>query len=167
MEYQRRYSGRCRLLSMFIGTLLVIGYAKAEYTLKPLRELHLSPFLQWRSAYECLLNVSDSCLNKDITLSGELDVNQTEIETYCNRGCAEHTTRYVLTCVHWAKRDFWFANKATVKDLNDTITKHCANNTAFSMEDFKSSGIKRYKENIFSCSVISLATAIFIAFLTA
>ena len=51
-----------------------------------------------------------------------MNVTATDKDVFCESGgCGEHT-KAVLTCIHLVKRDYKFANKATVHDLNFTIT---------------------------------------------
>jgi hypothetical protein len=57
---------------------------------------------------------------------GLVDVPLNEVEEYCKpEGCRDHTLA-VLKCIYDVKPDFWFANKATVKVLNETITNGCS-----------------------------------------
>lgn len=78
-------------------------------------------------SYNCVWQESARCsANYKIKLSGAVVVSQSEVVEYCKPGgCVEHVY-YVLKCIHYVKRDFWFANKATVLDLNRTISQACA-----------------------------------------
>lgn len=68
--------------------------------------------------------------NVSLTDKGILDVFPNEITAYCSSasGCAQHVLD-VLKCIHLCKRDFWFANKANVSFLNQTIHDGCSNKT--------------------------------------
>ncbi|KAG6751412.1 hypothetical protein POTOM_045948 [Populus tomentosa] len=80
--------------------------------------------------------------NYKIELSGAVVVSQSEVVEYCKPGgCVEHVY-YVLKCIHYVKRDFWFANKATVLDLNRTISQACATKSGLDSTIFTSSGMK-------------------------
>ncbi|CAK9182339.1 unnamed protein product [Ilex paraguariensis] len=69
--------------------------------------------------------ISHSCPIKYVlTEEGWLNVTHGDGEEFCKAGCADHT-RTVLTCIHLVKRDYWFANKATVKELYETINRGC------------------------------------------
>ncbi|XP_021297252.1 uncharacterized protein LOC110426358 [Herrania umbratica] len=60
-----------------------------------------------------------------LTEAGWMNVTTADTEEFCKPGgCGEHTMA-VLTCIHLVKRDYKFANKATVQDLNFTITQGC------------------------------------------
>ncbi|KAG9158381.1 hypothetical protein Leryth_013134 [Lithospermum erythrorhizon] len=59
-----------------------------------------------------------------LNLSGSLDVADSDADDFCKSGCMNHT-RAVLDCIDDVKRDFWFANKASVKDLNDVVNSRC------------------------------------------
>jgi hypothetical protein len=67
-----------------------------------------------------------SCSSKDyLTDKGVVDVSPDDVVTYCQAGgCGEHTLA-VIKCIHEVKRDFWFANKLKIMDLNDIITNGC------------------------------------------
>jgi hypothetical protein len=57
---------------------------------------------------------------------GVVNVLANEVEDCCkSEGCRDHTFA-VLKCIYDVKRDFWFANNATVKVLNETIISGCA-----------------------------------------
>lgn len=59
-------------------------------------------------------------------MSGELSVSKEETSSdYCQKGgCGEHNLA-VLKCIHYVKRDFWFANKAHVEVLQEAIANAC------------------------------------------
>ncbi|KAM7499466.1 hypothetical protein LguiA_023880 [Lonicera macranthoides] len=115
----------------FLATLLLLScYANADEVIRevsdPTGNVNLSPFQQWRSAYECLQNISNRCPEKyRLTEEGWMHLNQTDTAEYCKAGgCLEHT-RAVLLCIHEVKRDYKFIDKTTVPQLNNTITLGC------------------------------------------
>lgn len=70
---------------------------------------------------------NSSCPKQKYILNekGWLNVSHEDGEEFCKRGgCADHT-RAVLECVYDVKRDYWFANKATIQHLNETINIGC------------------------------------------
>ncbi|CAL5366578.1 unnamed protein product [Camellia sinensis] len=68
---------------------------------------------------------SDSCWSEYwVTEAGWINVTQADGEVYCTGGCSEHT-QAVLKCIHLVKHDYVFVNKASVQDLNQTITNGC------------------------------------------
>ncbi|KAK1571541.1 hypothetical protein Q3G72_018793 [Acer saccharum] len=97
----------------------------------PTRYVNLSPFRQWRSAYECILNETNPCEPQyKLTMSGIVYVPQEDVGNYCGgSGCAEHV-RIVLHCIHQVKRDFWFANSAPVQFINNSINHGCDTTTS-------------------------------------
>ncbi|CAI0382440.1 unnamed protein product [Linum tenue] len=121
-------------LSIAVAFLLFPLCATAE---NPLTNVNLSPFCEWRSAYDCMQNFSKSCEGKDVlTLAGVVDVNDTEVGEYCKEGgCWKHTTD-VLYCISLVKRDFWFSNKATVSALTNAIHSGCQSMTSFSTANY-------------------------------
>ncbi|XXG86032.1 hypothetical protein AAC387_Pa11g1015 [Persea americana] len=116
----------------FLLVLLVLlpCCTKADWNIKevtdPTRNVNLSPFDQWRSAYECLQDISSNCPgNYTLTERGWVNLKWRDTIPYCNiTGCADHS-RAVLECISLVKRDFKFENGATVKDINDTINEGC------------------------------------------
>lgn len=65
--------------------------------------------------------------NHTLTKTGWLNVTAAEGPDFCKEGgCADHT-KAVLHCLVHVKRDYWFANNATVQDLYDTLTDGCTN----------------------------------------
>ncbi|KAK4606888.1 hypothetical protein RGQ29_000929 [Quercus rubra] len=53
----------------------------------------------------------------------------------------------VLKCITDVKRDFWFATRAHVQYVSDTISKGCSARKAFTTVDYKASrGIKVYQK---------------------
>ncbi|KAJ4834392.1 hypothetical protein Tsubulata_007334 [Turnera subulata] len=125
------------LLWYCMSMAIILSYAKAENQKEPLKNVNLAPFWQWRSAYFCLKNESDSCTGKNVLkLDGVVNVTNSEVEDYCKQGgCWEHTS-IVLQCVYYAKRDFWFANKITVPKLKEIISKGCATKQGFSTVNY-------------------------------
>ncbi|XP_048140148.1 uncharacterized protein LOC125316254 [Rhodamnia argentea] len=125
MEFSGTFGGRAAFLWLSFCIFLTLSCAKPE---KPLTNVNLSPFWQWRSAYECLQNTSGTCSAQELNMSGIIQVTgSSQVAKYCN-GCA-HWTRDVLACIRSVKRDFWFMNNATVKLINDTISSGCADNS--------------------------------------
>ncbi|MCD9641521.1 hypothetical protein HAX54_027734 [Datura stramonium] len=127
MENSQSYGRRIGILCLFLGMLLLLSdHVSAEDRKHPTGNVNLAPFEQWRSAYFCLLNTSQVCSTKQtLTMSGWLNVTHEEGKKFCGKGgCADHTKR-VLDCIHHVKRDFWFANKATIKHIYDTIDIGC------------------------------------------
>ncbi|KAJ6976076.1 hypothetical protein NC653_031795 [Populus alba x Populus x berolinensis] len=100
--------------------------------------------------------------NYKIKLSGAVVVSQSEVVEYCKPGgCVEHVY-YVLKCIHYVKRDFWFANKATVLDINRTNSQACAAKSGLNTTIFTSSGMKTLQKAYMS-SLSSLLALAFIA----
>ncbi|EEF38447.1 conserved hypothetical protein [Ricinus communis] len=101
---------------------------------------------------------SKACTSpKDVlTLDGVLNVSTAEIGDYCSKGCADHT-KNVLTCISYVKRDFWFSNGASVRNLTDSINDGCATNSTINTK-FKSSAT-RTLQNLLVPLVASLVTA--------
>ncbi|XP_059298447.1 uncharacterized protein LOC132051209 [Lycium ferocissimum] len=126
MENSHSYGTRIRILCLFLGMFLLLSGVSAENRKYPTGNVNLAPFEQWRSAYFCLRNTSPLCSkNHTLTMSGWLNVTQKESKKFCVKGgCADYTKR-VLNCIHHVKRDFWFANKATVQHIYDTIDIGC------------------------------------------
>ncbi|RWR92239.1 hypothetical protein CKAN_02144800 [Cinnamomum micranthum f. kanehirae] len=120
----------------FLLVLLVLlpGCIKADWNIEmvtdPTSNVNLSPFDQWRSAYECLQNISSNCPgNYSLNEGGWVNLRSNDTVRYCNiTGCADHS-RAVLKCICLVKRDFKFQNGATVKDINDTINDGCRSST--------------------------------------
>ncbi|KAG8661149.1 uncharacterized protein LOC122722130 [Manihot esculenta] len=147
---------RLRFLWLPLGFfLLLLVCAKAE---NPLKNVNLAPFWQWRSAWDCLQNISTNCAT-NIHLNGVLNINGSALTDFCAGGCAEHTQN-VLTCIYYAKRDFWFANGATVKNITETIHHGCSTNTSINT-DFKSSAMRVY-QNLLVPLVSSIATMLIV-----
>ncbi|KAL3574592.1 hypothetical protein D5086_025205 [Populus alba] len=100
--------------------------------------------------------------NYKIKLSGAVVVSQSEVVEYCKPGgCVEHVY-YVLKCIHYVKRDFWFANKATVLDINRTNSQACATKSGLNTTIFTSSGMKTLQKAYMS----SLSSLLALAFIT-
>ncbi|XP_019168477.1 PREDICTED: uncharacterized protein LOC109164142 [Ipomoea nil] len=115
------------LLRLFGFLLLLCNAAKAEFRENPTWNPNLTPFEQWRSAYFCLLNfkANTTCIPKYVlSMKGWLNVTKNEGPGFCSSKCVKET-RNVLHCISHTKRDFWFANKATVNDINQTIIDGC------------------------------------------
>ncbi|ESR45297.1 hypothetical protein KPL70_021445 [Citrus sinensis] len=148
--------GRILCLSMGIFLLLTSAFAKSE------GNVNLSPFRAWRSAYECLFYGANPCSAKDkLTMDGAINVPVEETKDYCREGgCGEHIQN-VLKCIHLVKRDFWFANKAPVKFLQDAISTGCNTSTEINTTDYPiSNAIKMYQS--FSKSLtLALSTVLF------
>ncbi|KAK9283968.1 hypothetical protein L1049_012226 [Liquidambar formosana] len=110
----------------------IMNYGQIKEVVDPTGNVNLSPFQQWRSAYECLLNTSNSCQDKyQLTEEGWVNVTLADTEEYCKwGGCAQHS-RAVLMCLHLVKHDFRFIDKATVQDVNNTITQGCSSGIIF------------------------------------
>ncbi|KAG9443267.1 hypothetical protein H6P81_014607 [Aristolochia fimbriata] len=111
-----------------LGALLMIGLlfccVDAE---DPVGNVNLTPFEKWISAYECLQNTSLACPgNFQLTEHGNMSISSSETTNYCNSGCASHT-RTVLQCLFYVKQDYVFMNKATIHDINSTISEGCKN----------------------------------------
>ncbi|CAL5322835.1 unnamed protein product [Camellia sinensis] len=77
-----------------------------------------------------------------VTEAGWINVTQADGEVYCTGGCSEHT-QAVLKCIHLVKHDYMFVNKASVQDLNQTITNGC--DYGFTGVTMISSGMKIYE----------------------
>ncbi|KAM7521976.1 hypothetical protein LguiA_011878 [Lonicera macranthoides] len=143
-------------------SILVIC-VEAENRKVPTDNVNLTPFARWRSAYFCLLNVSNtSCPNQKYVLNekGWLNVSQEDGDEFCKRGgCADHT-RVVLECVYEVKPDYWFANKATIQHLNETINIGCNSPQGFNGTSlYPASGYKKKSISIF----LSMSAFVFIA----
>ncbi|KAM7277118.1 hypothetical protein ACFE04_018984 [Oxalis oulophora] len=112
----------------FVTSLLFsksIADGKIKEVTDPTGNVNLSPFQQWRNAYECLQNKSDSCPgNLMLNETGWVNISMDETQQYCSGGCEVHT-RAVLTCISLVKPDYRFFNNATVQDINNTITTGC------------------------------------------
>ncbi|WCJ34922.1 hypothetical protein M5689_016200 [Euphorbia peplus] len=137
---------RRRLVWLCVGVFLfILSAAEAKKDGGPLTRVNLSPVRQWRSAWECLQNKTNECsaTNTIISMSGVLIINGTELTDFCQNGCLNHT-KTVLKCVHWVKRDFWFANGATVPNISATIDHACSSNSSLDT-NFKSSAIRAYQ----------------------
>ncbi|KAG6752549.1 hypothetical protein POTOM_044790 [Populus tomentosa] len=100
--------------------------------------------------------------NYKIKLSGAVVVSQSEVVEYCKPGGRVEHVYYVLKCIHYVKRDFWFANKATVLDLNRTNSQACATKSGLNTTIFTSSGMKTLQKAYMS-SLSSLLAPAFIA----
>ncbi|OMO89963.1 hypothetical protein COLO4_19482 [Corchorus olitorius] len=128
-------SNRTRLLCLygFLVTCILFSQINADGKIRlvtdPTRNVNLSPFQQWISAYECLQNKSQSCFinSTDYTLTekGWLNVTGPDGAGFCKPGGCKDHTEAVLTCIHEVKRDYMFQNKATLWDLNFTIHDGC------------------------------------------
>ncbi|TKY56611.1 hypothetical protein E2542_SST21056 [Spatholobus suberectus] len=101
--------------------------ADTENRTEPRRNVNLTPFESWRSAYFCLLNTSSNCLSKGYTLAldGVLNVKDSEIKDFCNGGCYYHTLA-VLSCIEDVKRDFYFGTKQPVSFVENATKNACA-----------------------------------------
>ncbi|XAR66050.1 hypothetical protein NMG60_11012101 [Bertholletia excelsa] len=83
--------------------------------------VNLSPFEGYRSVHVRLLNLSRQV---PIDRQGWINVTWNDTDNYSKEECADHT-RAVLTCIHHMKHEYRFISKATVQDLNQTITLGC------------------------------------------
>ncbi|KAK4835747.1 hypothetical protein QYF36_014018 [Acer negundo] len=131
----------------------------------PTGNVNLSPFEQWRSAYECLQNISTSCLDKfTLNETGWLNLTAAEKDSFCSLGCAQHTYA-VLTCIDLVKRDYKFINKATVQDLRNYIAYGC--DYGFDGTTIVTSNARRMSKSktIFFVSILS--TLVFLNLLSA
>ncbi|KAG8371587.1 hypothetical protein BUALT_Bualt13G0103500 [Buddleja alternifolia] len=83
---------------------------------------------------------SSSCPEKyTLSESGWLNVTNPDGPTFCEKGgCVDHT-RAVLLCIEHVKRDYWFENNATVKNLYDTINLGCNSSQGFTGASLHSS----------------------------
>ncbi|XP_057442122.1 uncharacterized protein LOC130733859 [Lotus japonicus] len=119
--------------SLGIFFLMLLNHANAEYRNYPTMNDNLSPFEGWRSAYFCMLNHSSACTGQytKLSLAGYLNVSNTEINNFCQKGCYDHTL-LVLKCIQDVKRDFIFATKANVSVVKNMTVKACANLQGFS-----------------------------------
>lgn len=73
-----------------------------------------------------IFQTSSSCQEKYTLNSwGWLNVSHGDGPKFCEAGgCGDHT-RVVLLCLYEVKKDYKFANNATIQDLNDTINSGC------------------------------------------
>ncbi|KAG6411904.1 hypothetical protein SASPL_124557 [Salvia splendens] len=128
-DRQRQFLGGALLfIALFLTNATAIENKKY-----PAGNQNLNPTQAWRSSEYCLQNVSTTCKtgfgtkNYSLTYKGWLNVTAEEGPRFCEAGgCADHT-RSVLLCLKHVKRDYWFANAATVQDLYDTIDEGCKN----------------------------------------
>ncbi|KAI3678588.1 hypothetical protein L6452_37887 [Arctium lappa] len=119
------------MLVLFFG-LFLLGFlqippSNAKFSeSNPIYNVNLAPFIQRLSAYYCLQNVSSDCPG-NFTLRGDgwLNTSASETLAFCDGGCAQHT-QAVLNCVWYVDKDYKFENKATIKNINDTIIIGCA-----------------------------------------
>ncbi|KAI6670886.1 hypothetical protein NL676_005771 [Syzygium grande] len=107
-----------------------------------------------------LLVTSAKCGAKGLNLTGIIHVTGSEVTDYCN-GCAQWT-KDVLTCIHLVKRDFWFANNATVELINNTISQGCDTNSDIVMLGVKKSGGMRNYSRTYMALFSALVLAIFL-----
>ncbi|XP_027188016.1 uncharacterized protein [Cicer arietinum] len=117
------------LVWISLGILIVMLFnpANAENTKQPRRNVNLSPFESWRSAYFCLMNQSNACNHKTnyiITLNGTLNVQDSEIKDFCTNGCYDHTL-LVFKCIQDVKKDFHFATKAHISFVKNVTINAC------------------------------------------
>ncbi|KAF8010500.1 hypothetical protein BT93_J1203 [Corymbia citriodora subsp. variegata] len=139
---------------------LIISSLLRKKTADPLTNVNLSPFWQWRSAYECLQNRSSKCGPKQLTMAGIIQVTGSELTDYCT-GCKPWTLD-LLTCVESVKRDFWFINYGTVEQIRDAINHGCNTNTAININATafkKSSGMRNFRGTymaLFSALVMAI-----------
>ncbi|XP_031122466.1 uncharacterized protein LOC116025386 [Ipomoea triloba] len=122
-------------LLCFFGFLLLLCScgATAQDFKNPTEKPNLGPFEEWRSAFFCLIHFknTNSCPKKyELDLSGWLNVTKEDGREFCCSPCANQTSS-VLDCIRDTERDFWFANKATVQHLRQTIHQGCHTNQGF------------------------------------
>ncbi|KAL5758985.1 hypothetical protein ACOSP7_021596 [Xanthoceras sorbifolium] len=144
--YNKHLSGGL-LLWVSLGILFCLFSSTKAEKWEPRKYVNLSPFREWRSAYECILNETNPCQAKyKLNMTGVVDVPQEEVAEYCGAGCAEHV-KVVLQCIHDVKRDFWFGNKAPVKFINESITTGCSTTTRINTTSYTNSAnsMKNYK----------------------
>lgn len=118
------------LKHLSILSISKVTVSQNEYTIYVFRStLSLLTKSQFYPCYKAPANCA-SFENVSLTDKGILDVFPNEITAYCSSasGCAQHVLD-VLKCIHLCKRDFWFANKANVSFLNQTIHDGCSNKT--------------------------------------
>ncbi|PRQ34839.1 hypothetical protein RchiOBHm_Chr5g0073511 [Rosa chinensis] len=158
-------------LSLGICLLLQVQHAHAkENKTDPTDNVNLTPFRAWRSAYYCLQRKAPANCTAFETVSltdrGLIDVIPSGIGEYCSAdtGCAQHVLD-VLKCIYLCKRDFWFANNATVSVLNQTIHDGCSNKKSISTlnRNYKKSSGMKVQQKIYTPFVASLSTLAFIA----
>ncbi|KAL3719867.1 hypothetical protein ACJRO7_004796 [Eucalyptus globulus] len=157
MEFSGKFGSRAGLLWLSFCILLALSCAKTE---KPLQNVNLSPFWQWRSAYECLQNTSSKCVGKNLDMTGNIQVTGSELTDYCN-GCKPWTID-VLNCIHSVKRDFWFSNNATIKQINDSINQGCSTKSDIVVHGFPKSSSMRNFSRTYMALFSALALAIFL-----
>ncbi|KAK1572050.1 hypothetical protein Q3G72_026857 [Acer saccharum] len=169
MEKTSRTGTRVWFLCGFLVASHLLCGAHADKRIKqvtdPTGNVNLSPFEQWRSASECLQNISTSCPDKyTLNETGWLNVTAADKDSFCSSGCAQHTYA-VLTCIHLVKRDYKFINKATVQDLRNHIAYGC--DYGFDGTTPVASNARRMSKSktIFSVSILS--TLVFLSLLSA
>ncbi|KAL9316453.1 hypothetical protein ACSQ67_017454 [Phaseolus vulgaris] len=123
-------NGKSSFLVCFsFGTFfLLLTHVHAENITEPRKNANRSPFESWRSAYFCMMNTSDSCTIKDgytLGINGVLNVHDSDIKTFCNDGCYDHTLA-VLSCIQDVKSDFFFQTKQPVSYLQNVTDRACA-----------------------------------------
>ncbi|XP_022764883.1 uncharacterized protein LOC111310052 [Durio zibethinus] len=111
MEIPASNATRLFCLYGFLVTSLLFSRINADGKIKqvtdPTGNVNLSPFQQWKRAYECLQTKSDSCSSKyTLTEAPWMNVTTADKEDFCKSGgCGEHTNA-VLTCVHLVRQDY-------------------------------------------------------------
>lgn len=118
---------------------------------------------------ECLLLLAEckhweryfSSFHTTFSMSGWLNVTSSDGKSFCAGGCAAHT-RDVLLCLEHVKKDFYFANKATIRDLNETINNGCNTSRGFTgVSLYQSHGYRFSSTPVFaslSAAVVVLMT---------
>ncbi|XP_019706326.1 uncharacterized protein [Elaeis guineensis] len=161
---------------VFAGTFLVIflligftGGLDASETKDPRAHPNLSPFEQWRSAYDCLQNIStyqkENCPEKyQLTAKGWVNVTTGDTELYCGR-CKDHTLN-LLGCLEDVMRQphYKFESGERVADINYTIAQGCLE--GFTGEALKRSNARTLKGSKTATYISVLAAWLFITYMT-
>lgn len=71
--------------------------------------------------YQIYKSCEESCR---LSESGELNVKPEDTEVFCTGPCLSET-HMVLSCIEGIMSNFEFFNKATIKDIQDTIHAAC------------------------------------------
>ncbi|KAK1392887.1 hypothetical protein POM88_011943 [Heracleum sosnowskyi] len=167
MESSTRTGDRSWFVCCFLMTVLLMFcniHAAGDGVIKQIRDptsnVNLTPFEQWLSAYNCMLNKSKWCSEKyQLSGTGWVNVTQADTNDYCSSGCAAHT-KAVLLCVSLVKRDYKFADKSTVKEINVTITNGCNQGfTGHVWKEHPSSSAKRF--SVTKLAIFSMAALLF------
>ncbi|CAI8585180.1 unnamed protein product [Vicia faba] len=126
-------------ISLGLLFLMLFNITNAENWEQPRRNVNLSPFESWRSAYFCLMNQSNACNHKTnyiITLNGTLNVQDSEINEFCTSGCYDHTL-LIFKCIQDVNRDFYFATKAPYSFVKNVTMNACNELKGFDTSKYK------------------------------